>query len=318
MSVAKVVLGKALFSDQRLSVTGKYSCASCHVPELAFTDGRKTAVGATGELHTRNTPTLINVAYNSSFGWANPELRNLEDQHLVPLLNTEPVEMGLNDENLDGILKTLARDPVFYDRFNAAFPGAEVTLTNITYALASYVRTLIFANAPFDRYVYRDDSTAFSETAKLGMRLFFSDRLKCSLCHASFNFSGPVVSADALETQSVFHNTGLYNLGALGAYPDPGVYAVSGKQKDMGAFRAPSLRNVALTAPYMHDGSINTLEEVVDTYAAGGSLKITGIHKGDGRANPWKRETVSGFEITAGEKEALVAFLRTLTSTRFE
>ncbi len=315
MSVEKVAFGRLLFFDERLSSTGRYSCASCHRPEIAFTDGRKTAIGATGEAHTRNTPSLINAAYNASFGWADPVTRTLEQQHLIPMFNTKPVEMGLTVPNLPALLARLSEDPSLKQLAVAAYPDAKsrLTLPMLTGAIASYVRTLISGNSAYDRYLYFDDRRHFSDAAYRGMALFFSDRLKCSECHASFNFSGPVRSRALPTTPPVFHNTGLYNLAGSGSYPDPGLFTETGKTEDMGAFRAPSLRNVEVTAPYMHDGSMGSLEEVVEFYASGGREILTGPYQGDGKDSPYKREQIMGFRLSIQEKHEVVAFLTSLT-----
>src|SRR5262249_25675336 len=151
-------------------------------------------------------------------------------------------------------------------------------------AIASYVRTLISADSAFDRYLYWGEP--LPENAARGMRLFFSERTQCGLCHASFNLSGPVVERGIPAPMPAFHNTGLYNLHGTGAYADPGLAAPTHVDANRGAFRAPTLRNVAVTAPYMHAGSIATLEEVVDFYDAGGRLITEGPNAGDGRANP--------------------------------
>ena len=209
MSSAKVALGEGLFRDGRLSLTGTYSCASCHVPELAFTDGRTTAIGATGELHTRNTPTLINVAYAATFGWADPTLPTLEAQQRVPMFNHTPVELGL-DQVLPQRLSELSADPAIVRLRQAAFPETAegFTLDQLIQAIASYVRTLIAADSAFDRYLYWGEDSLTIE-ARRGMRLFFSERTNCALCHASFNLSGPVRQQGIPEAQPVFHNTGL-------------------------------------------------------------------------------------------------------------
>ena len=317
MTAAKVAFGERLFSDGRLSVTGDYSCASCHVPALAFTDGRKTAIGATGEHHPRNTPTLINVAYAATFSWADPSVTSLEGQHRVPMFNHTPVELGL-DQVLPERLAELSADAALAPLQRAAFPeaGPNVTLDQVVQAVASYVRTLISADSAFDRYLYWGEDTMTPE-AKRGMRLFFSERTNCSLCHASFNLSGPVRQQGVVDPQPVFHNTGLYNVGGTGGYPDPGLEAHTHRAADMGAFRAPTLRNVAITAPYMHDGSIATLAEVIEFYDAGGRNVEVGPTAGDGRVNPFKRKEIHALHLTAQEKLDLVAFLQSLTDAKY-
>lgn len=317
MTAGKVAFGERLFFDARLSVTGAYSCASCHLPGLAFTDGRTTAIGATGEDHTRNTPTLINVAYAATFSWADPSLTSLEQQHRVPMLNHAPVEMGL-DQVLPLRLQDLGSDELIAQLHREAFPDAdaEITLTQVVQAIASYVRTLISADSAFDRYLYWGEDTLPSD-AKRGMKLFFSERTNCSLCHASFNLSGPVRQQGVVDPRPVFHNTGLYNIGGTGRYPDPGLEAHTHNGADMGAFRAPTLRNIAITAPYMHDGSITTLAEVVDFYDAGGRNIEAGPNAGDGRVNPFKRREIHALHLTDQEKLDLVAFLQSLTDRKY-
>jgi cytochrome c peroxidase len=313
MSAAKVALGERLFGDGRLSLTGAYSCASCHDPTRAFTDGRTTAVGATGERHTRNTPTLINVAYSASFGWSDPALTTLEAQHRVPMFNHTPVELGL-DQVLPQRLAEFGADAQIEALRAAAFPDTVrgLTLDQLIQAIASYVRTLISADSAFDRYLYQDADSLTAE-ARRGMRLFFSDRTNCSLCHASFNLSGPVLQQGVPPAPPVFHNTGLYNINGTGGYPDAGLAMHTGRVEDTGAFRAPTLRNVAVTAPYMHDGSIATLEQVIEFYDAGGRNVETGPYAGDGRLNPFKRKEVRALNLNDAEKRELVAFLESLT-----
>ncbi len=317
MTAAKVALGERLFADGRLSVTGTYSCASCHVPALAFTDGRRTAIGATGEHHTRNTPTLINVAYAATFSWADPSLTSLEEQHRVPMFNHTPVELGL-DQVLPERLAALNADASLVPLQRAAFPDADpqLTLDQVVQAIASYVRTLISADSAFDRYLYWGEET-MTPDARRGMKLFFSERTNCSLCHASFNLSGPVRQQGVVDPLPVFHNTGLYNVGGTGRYPDPGLEAHTHRAADMGAFRAPTLRNVAVTAPYMHDGSIATLAEVIEFYDAGGRNIEAGPDAGDGRVNPFKRKEIHALDLSAQEKLDLVAFLQSLTDTKY-
>lgn len=293
MSEAKVALGALLFQDPRLSVTGTYSCASCHRPELAFTDGLKTAIGATGERHARNTPSLYNVAYLASLGWADPGVRTLEAQHRIPMFNTDPVELGTDPER---VLTALNADEEIMARVRTALGADTLLLDDVIRVIACYVRSLIVADSPFDRYLYFDEDV-LGPAAKAGMTLFFSKRLGCATCHASFNLSGPVRSVAAPDVEPVFHNTGLQE-----RYADPGLFEHTGRSADIGAFRAPSLRNVARTAPYMHDGSLATLAEVIRFYARGGSH------------HPNQRPEVAGFELEPGEAEALIAFLEALTS----
>jgi cytochrome c peroxidase len=314
MNAAKVELGRRLFGDGRLSVTGDYSCASCHQPALAFTDGRRTAVGATGEVHQRNTPTLWNVGYAVTFGWADPSTTSLEAQQLIPLHNHLPVELGFDQVRAQRLAE-LNADPQTAPLAAAAFGSAELDERRLVQALACYVRTLISADSAFDRYLYWGEPLPVD--AARGMQLFFSDTVNCARCHASFNLSAPIAVADRPRPRPVFHNTGLYNLGGGGGYPDAGLAQHTHRKSDTGAFRAPTLRNVAVTAPYMHDGSVATLADVIDIYAAGGRVIEFGAFAGDGRINPFKRPEIRALTLTAQDKLDLLAFLRSLTDARY-
>ena len=304
----KVDLGRRLFYDARLSGNGRYSCSSCHEQARAFTDGRAHAVGSTGGIHRRSTMSLTNVAYNVTYGWADPSLRSLEQQMAVPMFNEHPVEMGMKGREQE-IVERLARDSATVARLRAAFPAdnTALTLTNIVKAIATFERTLLSADSPFDRYLYGDDKRAMSAAALHGKDLFFSDRLRCSECHASFNLSGPVTFSTATPVSPLFHNTGLYNTDGRGSYPrsDRGLFDRTRQPRDMGRFRAPTLRNVAVTAPYMHDGSVRTLQAAVAHYASGG---VT---------SSYKSNLLKGFQVTPAETADLVAFLQSLTDTAF-
>lgn len=319
MSAPKVELGRRLFFDPRLSRNETQSCASCHEPALAFSDGRATSSGSTGELGRRNAMSLANVAYASTLLWANPSVDALETQALGPLLQTDPVELGWDggagelEARLDGI-------PGYRRRFAEAFPDdpQPISLTNVTRALAAFQRTLISGDSPCDRYLHGDEE-AISASARRGLELFFSERLECFHCHGGFAFTQSTVHAGSGFVEAPFHNTGLYNVDGRGAYPakDQGLYEETGDPADMGRFRAPTLRNVAVTAPYMHDGSIPDLEGVIDHYARGGREIVDGPYAGDGRQSFLKSGFVSGFRITPREREDLIAFLRTLTDQAF-
>ncbi len=192
MADAKVRLGRRLFYDTRLSGNGTYSCASCHQQKLAFTDGRARALGSTGQAHARSAMSLANVAFNASYGWANARARTLEAQMAVPMFNEHPIEMGIKG-NEAAIVARITSDPADATLFAQAFPGQPATLDTIVKAIASFERTIVSANSPLDRYLYRDDRTALSPDAQRGMALFFSDRLSCARCHTGFNLSGPTL-----------------------------------------------------------------------------------------------------------------------------
>jgi len=190
MSKAKVELGRHLFYDRRMSINGKQSCASCHRQELAFTDGRARAEGATGQTHPRSSMSLVNVAYAPALTWANPVLDSLEEQALVPMLGDNPVELGLNGRE-QAFLDVVKRDPVYQRLFPAAFPDENrFTLQNITRAVAAFERSIVSMRSPYDRYRWAGELRAISDAAKRGEILFFSsERAACFRCHGGWNFS---------------------------------------------------------------------------------------------------------------------------------
>ena len=315
MSTAKVELGRHLFYDTRLSVNGRASCATCHKQELAFTDGRAVSLGATGEAHPRSSMSLVNVAYSAALTWSNPALVKLEDQALVPMYGEHPLELGLRME--DDFPTKLRAVPVYIELFGRAFPQSQDPFTrqNAVAAIASFERSLISADSPYDHYHYQREDHAISESAKRGEILFFSQQLSCFRCHGGFNFSDATDSERRGEHPVEFHNTGLYNLTGAISYPAPnvGIYEFTKVPADVGKFKAPTLRNIAVTAPYMHDGSIATLEEVLEHYAAGGRAIASGPHAGNGHDNPNKDPLVGGFTLSARDRDDLVAFLESLT-----
>ena len=320
MSDAKVELGRFLFYDVRLSGNETQSCGSCHQQAFAFADGLGNAVGSLGDLHPRGSMGLGNVGYQATLTWANPVVRTLEDQAPLPMFGEDPiVELGLAGME-DVLLERLRADARYQEMFPAAFPGEEdaITIGNAVKAIAAFQRTLISGDSPYDRYV-RGDTSAMSEEAVRGMEHFFDERFECFHCHGGFNFSASVDHAGQVFDEAVFFNNGLYNIDGRGAYPpdNTGLYAFTSDPADMGRFKPPSLRNIELTAPYMHDGSIATLEDVLDHYAAGGRNVTEGEWIGDGRDSPNKNLFVSGFEMTDVEKAELLAFLRALTDPSF-
>lgn len=320
MSAAKVELGRHLFHDRRLSGNETQACASCHLQERAFTEPLTVSVGSTGESHFRNAMSLTNVAYNATQNWASPAVVRLEHQALIPLFGDDPVELGLGGREAE-LFARLAAVPEYQELFPRAFPeaGGAITVDTITKALAAFQRTLISGDSAYDRFWYGRDVTALSASEVRGLELFLSERLECFHCHGNFNFADSSTHDAVGFVEIAFHNNGLYNVDGEGAYPlhDRGLFDVTGRPEDMGRFKAPTLRNIAVTAPYMHDGSLATLDDVLDHYAAGGRLIVDGEHAGDGRANPFKSEFVKGFELTPGEREDVLAFLRALTDESF-
>jgi cytochrome c peroxidase len=321
-SAAKVELGRHLFYDEKLSYNGTTSCATCHDQKLGFADGRARPEGASGVTLPRNSPGLQNVAYLASLTWASRSLIHLEEQLRVPILGDNPIELGVSDSNRDEVLVRFAVDEDYTRRFAAAYPDSSSgpTIEKIVFALATFVRTMNGADSPFDRY-REGDSTALTEQQKQGFALFQGEDLECFHCHTGVNQT--VSYADArttLDTASYPHfNNGLYNVADGGGYPpgDEGLYRDTLNPAHRGMFRPAPLRNIALTAPYMHDGSKATLDDVLRHYAGGGTLTTSGPNAGDGRRNPLKSNLVNGFVLSDDERAALLAFFEALTDPVF-
>ena len=320
LSDAKVELGRHLFYDSRMSINQSMACASCHQPARAFTDGRPTALGATGEDHPRNAMSLTNVVYNATFNWANPGLTTLHAQAFIPLFGEFPLELGWSDHETE-ILDRFRHDALYQQLFAAAYPGEAdpFNVDRVTKALAAFESTLLSGNSSYDKATFQGDRDAMSAAARRGQELFFSERMECFHCHGGFNFSQAVNHSGTTLAQAEFHNNALYNLGGVGDYPlnNRGLWEFTQRPADMGRFRAPTLRNIELTAPYMHDGSIATLEQVVDHYARGGRRIDAGPLAGDGAKNPYKSEFMIGFSLNPREKQDVIAFLQSLTDWEF-
>lgn len=318
MSDVKVAIGRRLFYDTRLSLNDSTACATCHVQSRAFTDGRPRSVGATGEVHPRGAMSLVNSAYASRLTWANTLLDKLEDQALTPIFGDNPVEMGMAGRDGD-IVDLLSSDPFYAENLGKAFPRDEdpASVLNAVRAIAAFVRSIVSFDSPYDRYL-RGDPDAISVSAQRGMDLFFSERLECFHCHGGFNFTDSSTHESATVDSVGYHNNGLYNIGGEGDYPsdNTGLYDMTGLASDMGRFKAPSLRNIAVTAPYMHDGTLATLDDVIDHYVRGGRAITDGPYAGDGRHNPYKSTFVRGFELSDVERGDLRAFLESLTDAR--
>ena len=276
-SVAKIELGRRLFAEGRLAVDGKTSCAACHQPERAYSDGRSTPLGASGTRLPRNAPTLFNVAYLPRLGWAS-RISSLEEQMRTPLLAEHPVEMGLAGRESE-VLAILAADSGYLTAFKAAFAGEAhpIRLANLIKAIAAFERSLVSGRSGFDRYVFDDDRRHMSADARRGMALFYGPRAGCGDCHSGLQFSNGQLLPSGIRNG------------------DDGLAVESGLAADKGRFRVPSLRNVSLTAPYMHDGSLPNLAAVIAFYDRGGHP-------------PYRR-----LALTRGEQSDLLAFLESLT-----
>ena len=268
----KIELGKQLYFDPRLSGNNTQSCMSCHAPGAGYGDGLATFIGFEGVEGSRNSPTILNAAYYQEYFW-DGRAGSLEEQALGPIQSE--VEMN---QNLDELVVELKEVPQYVADFKSVF-DSEITIENIAKALATFERTLIVENTAFDRFLAGDDE-AISADAKEGMKLF-AGKASCITCHA-----GPTLSDNG------YHN--------LGIEDDEGRFAVTNNEEDKGKFRTPGLRGVGHTGPYMHDGSLTTLEEVIDYYNDGG-----GTH-----AN--KSELVNPLDLTEQEATYLIEFLKTL------
>jgi cytochrome c peroxidase len=279
LSTASVALGRRLFFDPRLSRDWTLSCASCHRPELAFADGRTVSVGISGAAGKRNTPTLVNRGYGALHFW-DGRAASLPAQVLEPI--GDPLELGLE---VEAAIERLARDPGYRRAFRQAV-GDAPTPASLAAVLAAYVASIFAGDAPFDRYA-AGDTLALSSEARHGRRLFVG-RANCAACHVGPNF-----------TDERFHNTGV--AWRTGAPSDSGRYRVTRDPRHFGAFKTPTLREVARTAPYMHDGSLPTLEEVMEFYDRGG------------HPNPYLDPEIRPLRLVPEEKRALLAFLRTLS-----
>jgi cytochrome c peroxidase len=299
-TVEKSELGRYLFYDRRMSVNGTTSCGTCHRQELAFTDGRARAIGATGERHRHASMSLVNVAWNSTFQWNDPSVHSLEEQALKPMMSTTPVELGYRFVEKQ-FLAMARNDRVYARLFPQAFPGERDpwTTANIVKAIATFERTIVSRDSPWDRFHFDGNQAAIPEAAKRGEVLFFLDRgPACFRCHRGYNFSGTALAEAGMIASTPYHNTGLYKV-----YPeaDRGLFEFTRYIEDVGRFAAPTLRNIAVTGPYMHDGSVSTLGGALDRYA------------GAGQGNPHQDALVHGFHMTPGNKADLIAFLQSLT-----
>ena len=221
----------------------------------------------------------------SRLTWANPLLDKLEDQALTPLLGDNPVEMGMAGRE-SAIVDLLRSDERYSGPAAKRVPARRGSVfgLNVVRSIAAFIRTIVSYDSAYDRFLAGDE-TAINESAKRGMELFFSERLECFHCHGGFNFTDSTTHANGRVDRIGFHNTGLYNLDGEGAYPadNTGLFDMTGERRDMGRFKAPSLRNIGVTAPYMHDGSVSTLEEVIEHYDAGRAPDRRGPYAGDGR-----------------------------------
>ncbi len=280
---AKIALGRQLYFDPRLSVDGTVSCASCHDPRLGWSNGLSLAFGVKGQTGNRSAPTVLNAAYSDTQFW-DGRAPSLEEQAKGPIAN--PVEMG---NTFKQVVATLSAIPGYVRQFNQVFGDGPITIDNTVKAIASFERTVLTGNSPFDRYKYGRDKSAMTASQIRGMALFREkDRANCAKCHRFDDFTADL-------TDFRFRNIGV---GIDHPTPDLGRYNVTKRDEDRGKFRVPTLRNIASTAPYMHDGRFATLEQVLDFYKQGGT------------DNPQLDPEMHAFKLTDQETADLLAFLQ--------
>jgi len=278
-SAAKVELGRYLYFDQRLSADNTVSCASCHDPRHAFTDGAAVSTGIRSQKGNRSAPTIINRAYALAQFW-DGRAGSLEEQAKGPMAN--PIEMGNTHDAITGRLQTI---PGYRPLFAKAFGTEEITIDRAAMAIACFERTVLSGNAPYDKYK-RGDKKAMTPAQVHGMKVFF-DKAKCDKCHEGGNF-----------TLNAYANLGV---GTDKPEPDVGRFAVTKDARDWGVFKTPTLREIEHTGPYMHDGSLATLEDVVEFYNKGG-IKNKNLD-----------ENIKQLNLTDQEKKDLVTFLKALS-----
>jgi cytochrome c peroxidase len=317
----KIALGRKLFFDGRLSADGSVACASCHNPERAFTDGKPTSVGIHGSIGQRNAPTVLNALYNKAQFW-DGRAKTLEDQAALPIVN--PIEMG--QPNLNAAVTRLAAIDEYQQAFKRVF-GRPINSQDLVRAIASYERTLVSFNSPFDRFIAADKN-AIDAAAQRGWELF-NTTARCNKCHAVTETKrDPTLFIDY-----DFHNIGIgiirHNVVALARQAERlvdsgdatavdraalqtdmsalGRFLVTKKEADTASFKTPGLRNLLMTGPYFHDGSQETLWDVMDHY-----------NKGDGIKNPWLDEDIQPLALTEKDIDDVVAFLASLTSDDYK
>ncbi|XDD46148.1 MbnH family di-heme enzyme [Leptospira sp. WS39.C2] len=329
MTKAKVELGRHLFNEKILSENETMSCGSCHIQSLAFSDGKDFPLGITSEVHPRNSQHLSNVAYLPRLTWNNPKMTNLEIQARVPMFGENPIELGLSS---NVFLDKLKSKSIYKTLFTNAYGNADAAVSeqNVRFALASFQRSLISGNSRYDQYTFRNNKSALNASEIRGMNLFNGEVAECFHCHGGFNFTDTSFHGGAQE-EFFYHSNGIHDDAYYAARPSNkrGLFDLTGNASDTGKFRAPSLRNIGVTYPYMHDGSFmcddannpdkpagagktktdcarDALTKVVDHYRSGGqnhTVKDSAL--------------IRAFSIADSERNDMVNFLLALTDEEF-
>ncbi len=294
-SSAKAALGRYLFYDTRLSFNQTKSCGSCHAQEFSFTDNYRRSAGAMGDLTAHNAPALINLVLNPYLTYTDSSLHFPEQQIHNPMFHTRPVELGWEGHE-DEIVSRIRSHPFYYEKFKDAFPDHHpaITTRTIQLALATFVKTIVSFKAPFDSYLSSNDSFTLPPDVRRGYRLFVSDSLKCIRCHGGINFNLPPDGAPPYFNTGFFPDTSVHR----------GLMQTTGKSADAGKYRVPTLRNLAYTAPYLHDGSVEHLEEVIIRYENGGV-----------RFDQLKHPFITGFRLNSQQRLDLIRFLFSLSDS---
>ncbi len=282
LTLERIDLGKKLFFDKLLSKDQTISCGSCHAQEIAFSDRSAFSLGVNDSISSRNSMPLINLAWSKSFFW-DGGVPTLELQVIAPIENHKEMNLSLSEA-----IARLSSHPEYPALFKKTYDRAP-DVFSLVRAISCYERTLISGNSKFDQYYYQGNTTALTTSELKGMNLFFSDSTHCASCHNGINF-----------TNGTFQNNGIYE-----SYQDPGRYKITYDNADFGKFKVPTLRNIALTGPYMHDGSKSTLEEVLEHYLSGG------------KNNTNKSAHVHQLHLSNEEKADLLNFLKALTDESF-
>ncbi|TGL57844.1 MbnH family di-heme enzyme [Leptospira jelokensis] len=329
MSIAKVELGRHLFNEKALSGNETMSCGSCHIQSLAFSDGKDFPSGITSEVHPRNSQHLSNVAYLPRLTWNNPRMTSLEVQARVPMFGENPIELGLSSNSFIDKIKSKT---IYQTLFTNAYGNADsaVNEQNIRFALASFQRSMISGNSRFDQYTFRNNKSALTASEIRGLNLFNGEVAECFHCHGGFNFTDTSLHSGTQE-EFFYHSNGIHDDTYYAGVPSNkrGLYDLTGIASDTGKFRAPSLRNIGVTYPYMHDGSFmcddaNNPEKPAGSgktktdCARDALTKVVDHYRSGGQNHSGKDSTlIRAFTITNSQRDDMVNFLLSLTDEEF-
>ncbi|MGV3666806.1 MAG: MbnH family di-heme enzyme [Leptospira bouyouniensis] len=327
MSKAKVELGRHLFNEKALSGNDTMSCGSCHIQSLAFADGKDFPSGITSEVHPRNSQHLSNVAYLPRLTWNNPRMTSLEVQARVPMFGENPIELGISSNSFIDKLKS---KELYRTLFTNAFGNADAAVNeqNVRFAIASFQRSMISGNSKYDQYAFRNNKSALNASEIRGLNLFNGEVAECFHCHGGFNFTDTSFHGGSPE-EFFYHSNGIHDDAYYAGVPSNkrGLYDLTGIASDTGKFRAPSLRNIGVTYPYMHDGSFMcdnannpniTIGKTKTDCARDALTKVVDHYRSGGQNHSAKDSTlIRAFTITNSQRDDMVNFLLSLTDEEF-